>query len=89
MDMPLDPPCADEAPTGPSLTEYDMQHMVTYLRLFDADRDGADWREIFRIVLHIDPDADASRARQAFDSHMSRARWMTKQGYRRLILPLG
>lgn len=84
MDVPLDPPCADEAPAGPSLTEYDMQHQVTYLRVLDADREGANWREVSRIVLHIDPDADASRARRAFESHLSRARSMTKEGYRRL-----
>jgi type VI secretion system activator RovC-like protein len=83
MDMPLDPQCADEAPAGPSLTEYDTQHFVTYLRLLDADREGADWREVSRIVLHIDP--DESRARRAFESHMSRARWMTEQGYRLLL----
>jgi hypothetical protein len=86
MDVPLDPPCADEAPAGPSLTEYETRHFVTYLRMLDADREGADWREVSKIVLHIDPDADASRARGAYESHMSRARWMTEQGYRRLFL---
>src|SRR5262245_29155820 len=86
MDVPLDPPCADEAPAAPSLTEYDMRHLVTYLRMFDADREGADWREVSRIVLHIDPDADANLARRAFESHMSRSRWMTEQGYRLLLL---
>jgi hypothetical protein len=85
MDIPLDSPCADEAPAVPSLTEYDTQHFVTYLRMLDADRDGADWREVSQVVLHIDPDADARRARRAFESHMSRARWMTEQGYRPLL----
>jgi hypothetical protein len=28
--------------------------IVTYLRLLDANVDGADWREVSRIVLHID-----------------------------------
>jgi hypothetical protein len=84
--MPLDHPCANEAPTGPSLTDYDMQHLATYLRLLDADREGADWREVSQIILHIDPDADASRARQAVESHMRRAKWMTEHGYRLLLL---
>ena len=29
MGIPLDPPCADEAPTEPVLTEYDLLHSVT------------------------------------------------------------
>ena len=79
------PQVADLAPTGPALTEYDEQHMITYMRVFDADQQGADWRDVSRIMLRIDPEADADRARLAFESHLSRARWMTKQGYRHLL----
>jgi hypothetical protein len=32
-------------------------------------------------VLHLDPEHDSDRARGAFDSHLSRAKWMTKHGY--------
>jgi hypothetical protein len=39
-------PVADVAPIEPFLTGYDMDHLVTYLRLLDADADGADWREV-------------------------------------------
>jgi hypothetical protein len=53
--LPLDPDVADLAPTGPTLTAYDEEHVVTYVRMLDADREGADWREVSRIVLHIDP----------------------------------
>ena len=73
---PLDPDVADIAPAGPLLTAYDEEHVVTYVRLLDADAEGADWREVSRIVLHIDPDDDAERARRAFDSHLSRAKWV-------------
>ncbi len=73
---PLDPNVADLAPSEPVLTAYDEQHMVTYLRLFDAD--GADWREVARIVLHIDPIREPDRARRAFDSHLARAKWMLR-----------
>ena len=55
------------------------------LRLLDADADSADWRDVSRIVLHIDPDRDADRARRAFESHLSRAKWMTEQDYRHLL----
>jgi len=82
---PLDPDVADTAPTESTLTDYDRQHFVTYLRLLDADDEGADWREVARIVLHIDPDREPARARTAFDSHLARAKWMTEHGYRHVL----
>ncbi|WP_057851027.1 DNA -binding domain-containing protein [Bradyrhizobium valentinum] len=82
---PLDPRIADVAPAGPALTEYDEEHIITYMRVLDAAQQGADWRDVSRIVLGIDPDNEADRARIAFESHLSRARWMTEQGYRHLL----
>ena len=82
---PLDPDIANVAPTEPALTGYDQEHLVTYLRLLDADTEGADWREVARGVLHIDPDREPDRARHAFDSHLARAKWMTEHGYRDLL----
>ena len=75
----------DEAPTAPSLTEYDRLHLVTYLRLLDAAAAGADWREVVRIVLVIDPAREPERARRAHASHLARARWMSEAGYRDLL----
>ena len=82
---PLDPQIADVAPARPALTEYDKEHIITYMRVLDADQQGADWRDVSRIVLRIDPDTEAERARLAFESHLSRARWMTERGYRHLL----
>ncbi len=82
---PLDPPVDDVAPTASILTAYDEQHRVTYLRLLDAEADGADWKEVARIVLHIDPVREPDRARRAWVSHLARARWMTTNGYRHLL----
>jgi hypothetical protein len=82
---PLDPDVADTAPTDPRLTAYDQQHLVTYLRLLDADAEGADWREVAKIVLHIDPVREPARATLAFDTHLARAKWMTVHGYRHLL----
>ena len=65
---PIDPHVADVAPTEAALTDYDKQHMITYMRVFDADQQGADWRDVCRIVLRIDPDTEADRARLAFES---------------------
>jgi hypothetical protein len=81
---PLDPDVADVAPSDPVLTVYDEEHVITYLRLLDADAQGADWREVARIVLHLDPEQESDRARTAFDSHLSRAKWMMEKGYRHL-----
>ncbi|MBM7487741.1 hypothetical protein ACVWWI_006703 [Bradyrhizobium sp. USDA 3686] len=82
---PLDPDVADVAPHEPVLTTYDEQHLVTYWRLLDAETDGAGWKEVARIVLHIDPDREPARARNAFDSHLARAKWMSDHGYRDLL----
>ncbi len=82
---PLDPPVSDAAPDCSALTSYDEQHLVTYLRLLDADTEGADWQEVARIVLHIDPVREPDRARKAWESHLARARWMTESGYRHLL----
>src|SRR5450631_1231953 len=61
---PLDPDVADTAPSDSVLTVYDEQHIITYLRMLDADAQGADWREVTRIVLHLDPDREPDRARK-------------------------
>ena len=82
---PRDPPVADVAPSDPILTGYDEQHVVTYLRLLDAEADSADWQEVAAIVLHIDPSREPDRARRAWESHLARAKWMTESGYRHLL----
>ena len=82
---PLDPAILDLAPSDPALTSYDQQHAVTYKRLLDADAEGADWREVARIVLRIDPDREPDRARRAFESHLTRARWAAREGHRHLL----
>ena len=38
----LNPQVADVAPTEAALTDYDKQHMITYMRVLDADQQGAD-----------------------------------------------
>ncbi|TIM19959.1 MAG: DUF2285 domain-containing protein, partial [Mesorhizobium sp.] len=54
-------------------------------RLFDAARDGADWREAVEIIFGFDVDAHPERAKRIYDSHLARARWMSEVGYRYLI----
>jgi hypothetical protein len=76
---------ADLAPDEPALTPYDEQHAVTYMRLLDAEADNADWRDVARIVLHIDPTLEPDRARRTFESHLARAKWAARNGYRLLL----
>lgn len=76
----LDRDVADSAPNEPLLTAYDEQHVVTYMRLLQAEGEGADWREVTRVVLHMDPEREPDRARSAYQSHLARAKWVTEQG---------
>lgn len=79
------PPLLNQPPISDQVTDYDLAHKITYLRLLDADADGADWREIARIVLDLDAGDDEKQARKIYDSHLARARWMTEAGYRDLL----
>lgn len=75
----------DAPPSEASLTDYDRVHLRTYLRLLDAEADGADWREVVAVIFGLDAARDPDRARRVHDSHLDRARWMTERGYRDLL----
>ena len=83
--LSANPNVADAAPTDSVLTRYDEEHIITYLRMLDADAEGADWREVAELVLQIDPQHEPDRARRAFNTHLARAKWMTEHGYRHLL----
>jgi hypothetical protein len=78
------PPFLDAPPISQTLTAYDREHMVLYLRLLDSSRDGADWREAVQILFGLDPAREPHRCRQIHDTHLARAQWMTEHGYRDL-----
>ena len=79
------PQFLDEPPPGLGLTPYDREHMALYLRLLDAARDGADWREAVQILFGLDPDLDPQRCRLVHDTHLARARWMSERGYKEIV----
>lgn len=81
----LDPEVADVAPSASILTGYDEERLLTYIRLLDAAAENADWREVSRIVLHIDASKEPERAFKAWETHLARARWMTTSGYKYLL----
>lgn len=83
--LELDPGVDDEAPTGDKITTYDEQHYITYLRLLDAKADQADWAEVARIVLHRDPIEEKERTYRCWQSHLERAQWLSREGYRKIL----
>lgn len=78
-------PVLDAAPTVDGLTDYDRLHLVTYLMLLDAVEAGTHPDEIIRDVLRRDPVRDRECAQRAFESHLARARWMTRVGHRHIL----
>ena len=80
-----EPEIADEVPWSDRVSAYDEAHFVTYLRLLDANGDGASEEEMAWSVLRIDPAYEPDRAQRAVRSHLRRAQWLTKTGYRDLF----
>src|SRR3546814_8405886 len=60
-----EPPCSDK------ITDYDYRLLIVSLRLLDAEADGADWADVARIVLHLDP-ADKPREARAVQDRKSK-----------------
>ena len=81
------PAFEDRPPISERVNAYDERHLVTYIRLLDADAEGADWREAVAVIFGLDPDREPDRAKIVHDSHLARARWMTEAGYRYLLEP--
>ena len=81
------PPFEDRPPALNVPGPYDTRHFVTYLRLLQATKEGADWREIVQVIFGLDSDREPERARTVYDSHLARAQWMCEAGYRHLLRP--
>ena len=77
----------DQPPQLDRISSYDEKHLADYIRLLDAEAEGADWREVVSIIFGIDPNKESERARLVYESHLARAHWMTKSGYRYLLEP--
>ena len=67
------------------MTECDDRHCETCFRLLDADTEGLLKDDMARRIFCIDSAAEPERARKTVESHLTRARWMTKVGYRHLL----
>jgi hypothetical protein len=76
----------DQAPMTSDLTDYDRANLVLYLRILDAESDGASWQEAVKVLLGMDPEVQPERAWTSYQSHLQRAKWLSREGYRQLLL---
>ena len=80
-------PFEDCPPQLDRVSSYDEKHLASYIRLLDAEAEGADWREAVSIIFGLDPNKHPERAKLVHDSHLARAYWMRDKGYRNLLEP--
>jgi len=78
-------PFEDRPPQLDRVSPYDERLLTSYVRLLDAEAEGADWREAVAIIFGLDPEKEPERAKIVHDSHLARAHWMTEKGYRHLL----
>lgn len=71
----------DEPPGGAALTAYDRAHRRLYLRLLDAESQGAAWTEVVEVLFGICPNSEPERAARVHSAHLRRAKWMTENGF--------
>lgn len=76
---------ADHAPKANQLTPYDETRLCLYLRLLDAEAEGADWREVTRMILNRDPAEEPERSHLCWSTHLTRAHWIAAKCYSELF----
>jgi hypothetical protein len=81
----LYPEITDVAAWSDEITHYDQEHFITYARILDAERAGADWREAVRIILLRDPETEPEQAWLCWETHLARAKWITTTGVAQAI----
>jgi len=64
------------------VTSYDREQFQRYIRLLDAKAAGMSEDDMCRTILDIDPDTNRLDALRVLSSHLNRAIWMSKTGYR-------
>jgi hypothetical protein len=72
------------APTDDVVTDYDRAHFQHYVRLLDARTQGVSPDEMCRSILEIDPASEPDGARMTLTSHLDRAAWMSRVGFRKI-----
>lgn len=75
----------DIVPWSDQLTDYDRNHSALYIRLLDAESDGASLEEIAAVIFGLAPQTDPDRARRIVTAHLKRAHWIVNGAYRALL----
>ncbi|MGK6313644.1 DUF2285 domain-containing protein [Neorhizobium sp. DT-125] len=75
----------DQPPGGASLTAYDEAHAKLYLRLLDAEAQGAAWQDVVEVLFGLSAKDEPERASRVYAAHLARARWMTEHGFGQLV----
>lgn len=75
----------DQPPNGSEVTEYDRAHLTLYLRLLDADAEGADWHEVVKVLFGIEAEEAPDHARKVHGTHLARAKWLAQSGHGQLL----
>src|SRR3546814_19261545 len=68
----------DQPPGDAELTAYDKAHATVYLRLLDAETQGAPWQDVVEVLFGLSAEDDPERASLVYSTHLARARWMTE-----------
>lgn len=76
---------ADVVESPDAITLYDQQHFITYARLLDAEAQHADWRDVARLVLRLDPESNPDEARRCWQAHLDRAKWIVTTGVKQMV----
>ena len=49
------PSFEDRPPQLDRVSPYDERHLASYIRLLDAEAEGADWRQAVAVIFGLDP----------------------------------
>ena len=79
------PPLAEAVPCSDNLTAYDRAHFTIYMKLLTATTDEASVEEMAKDIFGIDPVREPDRAKKTVNSHVDRANWILKSGYKELF----
>lgn len=71
----------DQPPSDAALTAYDEAHAKLYLRLLDAEAQGAAWQDVVEVLFGLSAKNEPERASRVYAAHLARARWMTEHGF--------
>ena len=71
----------NSCPETDYVSDYDVENLMVYACLLDAEVEGANLYEMARIIFGISPVKETMRAELVAASHLKRAHWMLKNGF--------